>query len=158
MFLLFYLLWFLFNSRVTPEIALFGLAVCGLCYGLTCALFGFNIRKDLKLMRKIPGILKLGFTLIAEIWKANLWVIRAVYSRKPTEPAFVTFEAPLKRTGSQVALADCITLTPGTITGLQEGNRYTVHCLDRSLADGLKDSVFVRQLRKLEQNPKENEK
>lgn len=150
MFLIYLLLWFLFNSRITLEIFLFGLPISAACYGLTCVLFGFSIRKDLMMLRKLPGIFKLLWTLVIEIWKANIAVIRAVYSGKPTKASFVTFEVPLRTTGARVALADCITLTPGTITGQLDGNRYTVHCLDGSMALGIEDSVFVRQLSALE--------
>ena len=146
MFLAYLLLWFLFNSRITLEIFLFGLVIAAACYGLTCFLFGFSIRKDLELFRKLPGMLRLLGTLLVEIVKANLSVIRAVYSPVPTEPRFVIFTVPLRATSARVALADCITLTPGTITGLLEGDRYTVHCLDGSMAKGIEESVFVRQL------------
>ena len=47
-------------------------------------------------------------------------------------------------------LANAITLTPGTITVSLEDNRYTVHCLDESMAEGMNESVFVDYIEKLE--------
>lgn len=151
MFLICLLLWILFNGRITVEILLFGLAVSAAVYAVSCALFGFSFQKDLALLKKLPGMVKLFGILLAEIAKANLAVTKIIYSRNTPKPRFVAFNAPLAGTAARVALADCITLTPGTITGLLEDGRYTVHCLDESMADGLDDSTFVRQLQKIEQ-------
>ena len=63
----------------------------------------------------------------------------------------VRFRVPLKRSFTRMLLANSITLTPGTVTVDVEAGEYTVHCLDRSLAEGMEDSVFVRQLLRMEQ-------
>ena len=48
-------------------------------------------------------------------------------------------------------LANSITLTPGTYTVGLENGAYVVQALDKSkFGEGLDDSVFVKQLRKLE--------
>ena len=47
-------------------------------------------------------------------------------------------------------LANSITLTPGTITVSVEGDRFCVHYLDKELADGVEDSVFVELLKEME--------
>lgn len=151
MFLIFFLLWMIFNGRITAEIILFGIGVSTLCYGVACALFGLSIQKDLAFAKKLPGILKLLGILLAEIVKANWAVIRMVYARKNPEPEYISFEAPLETQEARTALANCITLTPGTITGVLEGGKYTVHCLDKSMAEGLDKSPFVRQLQKIEE-------
>ena len=51
---------------------------------------------------------------------------------------------------SKEALANAITLTPGTITVLLEDNSYTVHCLDESLAEGMNESVFLKRIEEIE--------
>ena len=56
----------------------------------------------------------------------------------------------LKEEGYEVILANSITLTPGTITVSLEDNRFCVHCLDRELAEGMENSVFVELLKKME--------
>ena len=50
----------------------------------------------------------------------------------------------------RVFLANCITLTPGTITGSLKDGEYLVHCLDREMAVGLEDSSFVKKIRRWE--------
>lgn len=66
------------------------------------------------------------------------------------EPVIVQFRTDLKSKMARVLLANSITLTPGTITVSLEDDVYTVHCLDKRLAEGMDTSVFVRLLRKLE--------
>jgi len=50
-----------------------------------------------------------------------------------------------------VALANSITLTPGTITVDLHDNHFLVHALDAAMVDGLDDGVFVQQLMKMEE-------
>ena len=150
MFLICLLLWILFNGRFTLEIFLFGLVISAAVYAVSCALLGFSFEKDRAFISRLPGILRLFALLLKEIVKANLAVTRMIYSGKAPEPCFTSFRAPLKTTGARVALADCITLTPGTITGLLEDRQFTVHCLDKSMAEGLDSSSFVARLQELE--------
>ena len=150
MFIICLLLWILFNGKITLEIVVFGMAVSAVCHALSCALLGFSYEKDKAFVKKLPGIFKLLGTLICEVVKANIAVIRMVYSKKQPRPEFTSFDAPLETTGARVALADCITLTPGTITGQLNGGHYTVHCLDESMAGGMDDSCFVHRLKELE--------
>ena len=134
MFIICLLLWILFNGKITLEIVVFGMAVSAVCYALSCALLGFSYEKDKAFVKKLPGIFKLLGTLICEVVKANIAVIRMVYSKKQPRPEFTSFDAPLETTGARVALADCITLTPGTITmdiAEEEGKTYYyVHWID----------------------------
>ena len=66
------------------------------------------------------------------------------------EPALVTFPADLKTAAGRSALANAITLTPGTITVQLEDNVYTVHCLDESLAEGIDESIFAEMMKEIE--------
>ena len=49
-----------------------------------------------------------------------------------------------------MVLANSITLTPGTITVGLEGQEFYVHCLDKELAEGMENSIFVELLEKME--------
>ena len=66
------------------------------------------------------------------------------------EPALIEFETHFKNDISRFLLANSITLTPGTITVAVKGDRFIVHCLDRTLAEGIESSVFVKLLEKIE--------
>ena len=55
-----------------------------------------------------------------------------------------------KKDTSRFLLANSITLTPGTITVAVDGDKFIVHCLDKTLAEGIESSVFVKLLEKIE--------
>lgn len=151
MFFLFFLIWIIFNGQFTWEIAGFGIVISGLIYWFTCRFLGYRPRTDLILLKKLFQILQYVFVLIKEIIKANFAVIRMITSsRYEIEPAVVRFRSDLKTAPARILLANSITLTPGTITVLLEEDEYVVHCLDKSLAEGINSSIFVSMLRKME--------
>ena len=154
MFVICLLLWILFNGALTWEIFLFGLAISAAIYAVSCVLFGFSLDKDRAFLRKLPAVLSLFRVLLVEIVKSNLAVTKMIWSGGVIAPSYQTFKTPLRTTTARVVLADCITLTPGTITGILDGDHYTIHCLSQSMADGLdqEHNVFVRQLLKIEGN------
>ena len=96
--------------------------------------------------------LKYAVVLVWEIFKANVDVIKIILSPKmEIEPAIVTFHTDLESDAAQVMLANSITLTPGTYTANLENGDYVICALDRSkFGEGLNDSVFAEQLRRLE--------
>lgn len=151
MFVLFFLIWVIFNGQLTAEIAAFGVVIAGVMYWFLCRFFDYSPRYDLFLLRKAPLLLHYFFTLVVEILKANLTVFKMIYTAEyELEPAVVHFKTDLRSTFARVLLANSITLTPGTITVALTGNEYTVHCLDKELAEGISSSVFVELLAKIE--------
>lgn len=151
MYLLFFLIWIIFNGQLTWEIAAFGAVIAGLMYWFICKFLDYNPRTDLMIFRKFFQILHYVFILIKEIIKANFAVIKMIMSsRYEIEPAVVRFKTDLKTPQARILLANSITLTPGTITVSLEEDEYVVHCLDKSLAEGINSSIFVTLLRKIE--------
>lgn len=151
MYLLFFLIWVIFNGQFTLEIAVFGIVIAGLMYGFICKFMGYKPKTDLILAKKLIYILQYIFILVKEIIKANYAVIKMIMSsRYELEPAVVRFNADLKTAPARILLANSITLTPGTITVSLVGDEYIVHCLDKTLAEGINTSVFVTLLERLE--------
>ena len=150
LFALLFLLWVLLNGRVTAEICVFGLAVAGALTWFSGRFLGYGEkRRSVKFYLYLAGYL---FVLLWEVLKANTQVFRIVLAgRLSFSPALVYFDTDLKDELSQVMLANSITLTPGTITVQNEGGRFCVHALDRSLAEGIENSIFVRMLRRMEE-------
>ncbi|MDD2954821.1 MAG: Na+/H+ antiporter subunit E [Oscillospiraceae bacterium] len=153
MFILFFVLWIIFNGKVTVEICIFGLVISAALYWFTCKVMGYSPRYDLNAARLILRLIRYGFTLLWEILKANAQVMKIVLSPKPiVEPKLVRFRSPLKTEMARVALANAITITPGTITVSLEDDEFTVHALDSSFAQGIEDLVFQKQLKEMEES------
>ncbi len=152
MLVLYFLLWVVFNGTITPEICVFGAVISAALFAFTCRFMGFSVKKEILFYKKFPFFLRYAAVLVKEIVKANFGVIRMILTqREEVQPVLAVFHSDLKTTVGKAFLANAITLTPGTITVSLENDRYTVHCLDESLAEGMNDSVFVEDIRKLEE-------
>ncbi len=151
MYVLYFVLWVIFNGNITPEICLFGLVIAGAVFAFTCKFMDYSISKEVMLIKRLPRLAVYVCVLVKEIVKANFAVIHLILSEEEEiEPALVTFQANRKTAMGKAFLANAITLTPGTITVALEGSDYTVHCLDESMAEGMDRSVFVELLDDLE--------
>ena len=151
MLLLFFLVWVIFNGRLTLEIALFGVAVAGAVFAFVCKFMNYSLRKELCFYKRMPAFARYLYCLIKEIITANIVVSRMILTRKEQmEPVIVHVHTDLKSETARVILANSITLTPGTITVSMTEDDLLVHCLDKSLSEGMEDSVFVRLLKKME--------
>ncbi|MBE5886357.1 MAG: sodium:proton antiporter [Lachnospiraceae bacterium] len=151
MYLLFFSIWVILNGRITLEVVLFGIAVATLMFAFICKFMGYSIKKEIWLFKNFFLLLWYVLVLIVEILKANFAVVKLIFSVKyQIEPALVTFKSPLKTGFANFLLANSITLTPGTITVSAENGEFMVHCLDKDLAIGMDESIFVHLLKKLE--------
>lgn len=155
MFVVFFVLWVVFNGKLNAEIAIFGLILSALVYAFSCKFLGYSFEKDKKLFRLIPAAIKYVWLLGCEIVKSNIALLRVVYSpRIEVKPRLVSFSTPLKGSFKSI-LANCITVTPGTITVTCEDDRLTVHALDAGFAEGIEETDFQKQL--LDMQKKEEE-
>ncbi|HSK69932.1 MAG TPA: Na+/H+ antiporter subunit E [Candidatus Limnocylindria bacterium] len=148
-----FLLWVLFNGRLTWEIAAFG-ALVSLALSWFVGRFvapGLTLKAQFRAARIVPDLLGYAGLLLREIMKANLAVIRLILSsRDEAVPKLAHFTTPLRTGPARALLADSITLTPGTITVHLQGDEYLVHCLDEGMEEGLAGSELERQLLAIE--------
>lgn len=152
MYLIFFLLWIVFNGKITMEIILIGLIISAAMYAFMCRFMDYGIKKDILFIKMLPLLFKYVAVLIWEIGKANLATIKLIISsRYIIEPVIVHFQTDLKTKAARVILANSITLTPGTITVSLEEDKLVVHCLDKDFSEGLNNSIFVRLLHKMEE-------
>ena len=153
MLLLFFVAWLIFNGRITLEIVLFGVAISLLVFAFICKFMNYSWEKEKLVYKRIPLYLAYLAVLLTEIVSANLSAAKLILSRREAvEPVIVRFKTSLKSEVSKVVLANSITLTPGTITVSLVEDELVVHCLDKSLAEGMEDSVFVKLLEKMEES------
>lgn len=151
MYLVFFLIWIIFNGQFTLEIAAFGVVVSGLIYWFICRFLGYRPGDDIRLCKRFFLLIHYVFVLVTEILKANMAVFKMIYSsRYELEPIVIHFKTNLTSTFARVLLANSITLTPGTITVSLKDDEYTVHCLDKDLAVGIDSSIFVELLERIE--------
>lgn len=144
-----FFLWIVFNSNITLELIIFG-ALIAIALSFFVQRFitpKFTWRMQLILLQQLPGYARYIWLLIKEITLANFAVMRLILSdRDIVVPKLTTFRSQLKTQAARVILADCITLTPGTITVHLDEDEYLVHCLDESMEDGLINSEFEKRL------------
>lgn len=151
MLLLFFIVWIVFNGRFTWEIAIFGVVIAALMFAFVCKFMGYSWEKERALYKKTPLLCKYIALLFKEVVKANLAICRLILTRKEiVEPVIVKVPVKLRTEFARVILANSITLTPGTITVSLTEQELLVHCLDKSMAEGMEDSDFVKLLEKLE--------
>lgn len=153
MLALLFLTWIIFNGRLTVEICLFGIVISGAVFFFMCKFMNYSFKKELNFYKKTPVFLRYCSVLVKEIILANLTVGRLILTRRETvEPVLVHVTTTLKTDMAKTLLANAITLTPGTITVSVTGQQLLVHCLDKSLSQGMEDSEIVRILERLEEN------
>lgn len=152
MFFVYYLLWIIFNGRITLEILLFGLPIALALALFTARFLDITPKDDLRRLKKLPRFLKYLCFLFKEILLSAWTVLKLIWtpSAKEIRPCLKTIHTGLKTEECNVVMSDSITLTPGTITVNMEGDRLTVHCLDRSLGEGLENSDMLRHVAELE--------
>ncbi len=151
MFILLLALWIVFNGQFTFEILLFGIGISLAVCLFMVKFMGYSFRKEFGMLKKLPWFLLYGVVLIIEIFKANIVLVKCILKgRKKLNACICRFSSPVKSGLAKVMLANSITLTPGTITVSQHGDDFVVHCLDKSMAEGIDSSIFVNILKKIE--------
>ena len=155
MLLVYLILWFIFNEHITLELLIIGLLMCAVA-----DLFSLKIicRKHPRL-KTLPlllweGIRYFGF-LIREIFIANYAVMKLIVSPSTeVEPQLHTFCTALETNAARVALANSITMTPGTITVDMHDDLFLIHCLDTSFDVGKEGLEMERRVMAVEGTPK----
>ena len=152
MYLLLFFFWIILNGRLTVEIVVLGLMFAAIVYAFVLKFMGLTLEREKSFWKHFLWGVQYIAILLKEIAVANLVVLKIVLSpKKKVHPVIVSFDAPLKNHILQAILADSITLTPGTITVRLYEEKFEVHCLDESMAEGINDSIFVKMLRKWEE-------
>ena len=151
MLLLFFLVWIIFNGNITLEIVLFGIVIAAVIFAFMCKFMNYSFKKERLFYKKFGAFCRYVFLLVKEIIKANVAVCKLIVTRKALpEPVIVRVHTNLKTDTAKVLLANSITLTPGTITVSLSGQELIVHCLDKTMAEGMEDSDFVKLLEEME--------
>lgn len=128
--LLVFAAWLMLNGSLNQSVLLIGLVVTAVI-----ALF-FSTRhpvfKDVKLSPKaIAAMVAYVFVFSWELLKANLDVaLRVLAPSLPVNPGIVEIKTGLKSEIGRLALANSITLTPGTLTVDVKDDSLFIHWID----------------------------
>ncbi len=152
MFILFFAVWVLLNGKLNWEVAIFGAVISALLYLFCCRFMHYSPKRDMYNFKRLPKLFAFFLTVVGEIFRSAFALLPYIYSHKEPDPVVAGFKTERVKTETgRVLLANAITMTPGTITGSLKDGEYLVHCLDRSMAEGLDESVFVEKLERWEE-------
>lgn len=88
--------------------------------------------------------------LVRDIVAAAVLVAEKVLDpRMPIDPVLVVHRARFGREVSKIALANSITLTPGTLTVDVDGDEFVIHCLAEEFSSEIRDGTFERRIRRV---------
>ena len=126
--------WILLSGRFDLFHLTLGVLSCLLISYMSYDLLFANVRiGDIRLM--VKRFFTAGPWFLSQIFTANLHVAYLALSPKmPIDPAIIRFNTKLESDISWVALANSITLTPGTITIDIRDGEFFVHAIDKKVA------------------------
>ena len=81
MFIVYFALWVILNGKWTTEIGIFGVIFAAALYAFSCRFMGYGFKKDLHYLRRLPTTICYGATLLAEIFKANVTVMKMILTK-----------------------------------------------------------------------------
>lgn len=145
------LFWFTLVGKITTELIIFGIGLTLIVLWSVKVMIPLGSKAFLPLT-KVWKLIKYIGLLIYEVILANIDMIKIVLSPDISDlkPALGYFKVDLKNDFSKMALANSITLTPGTITVFVNDEHYMVHALDESMLEGISSSSFVERLEEFE--------
>ena len=150
MAILLFVFWIVLNARLDADVLITGGVSALLIWLFAIRFTGWSLKKEKQAMILLPDVFAYFISLFIEIFKANIGVLKVIVNGK-TDPYLRTIQTPLKTKLARVLLANSITLTPGTVTVELDGDKLTVHCLTKEMADGLTDFVLEKKLMKMEE-------
>ena len=142
--------WILISGSFDPVELATGLVLSGIVAWLSIRLLWSEGDAPVLTVRQAGRfIVYVGF-LIKEIVWANIYVAEKVLDpRLPIDPVIVEHTSALKEAVSETALANSITLTPGTLTVDVDDSVFFVHCLGREFADDIASRKLDRMIAKV---------
>ena len=99
---------------------------------------------------ELLGLAAYAISLVSLIIPAAWQVLRLVMRGNiPIDPVVIEHRTVLKRPLARVALANSITLTPGTHCVDLDGDRLTIHCLESRFAEPIVQGLLEQRLGRL---------
>ena len=137
--------WLVWSGLYKP--LLLGLGVVSVALTLWLSVRMGLHRRAVYALDLVPKLLGFWALLLVDIIKSNFVVARIILSPGlPISPTLVQLEPELEGQVGRATLANCITLTPSTVTIDAHRGVFLVHCLTENSAREMRDSDLGQRL------------
>jgi multicomponent Na+:H+ antiporter subunit E len=149
LFVFYFVIWLLLSGHYDPLLLTLGVLSCITCLYVTWkAKFIDEEGLPLHLLIRLPIYT---LWLFKEIIKANIDTAKIIIINNP-DPQNFRVKSSQKTEAGKVAYANSITLTPGTVTTVLDGDILEVHALSSDMADDVKSGAMDKKVSWLEGN------
>jgi multicomponent Na+:H+ antiporter subunit E len=149
LFVFYFVIWLLLSGHYDPLLLTLGVLSCITCLYVTWkAKFIDEEGLPLHLLIRLPIYT---LWLFKEIIKANIDTAKIIIFNNP-DPQNFRVKSSQKTEAGKVTYANSITLTPGTVTTVLDGDILEVHALSSDMADDVKSGVMDKKVSWLEGN------
>ena len=149
LFVFYFVIWLLLSGHYDPLLLTLGVLSCITCLYVTWkAKFIDEEGLPLHLLIRLPIYT---LWLFKEIIKANIDTAKIIIINNP-DPQNFRVKSSQKTEAGKVTYANSITLTPGTVTTVLDGDILEVHALSSDIADDVKSGVMDKKVSWLEGN------
>ena len=149
LFVFYFVIWLLLSGHYDPLLLTLGVLSCITCLYVTWkAKFIDEEGLPLHLLIRLPIYT---LWLFKEIIKANNDTAKIIIINNP-DPQNFRVKSSQKTEAGKVTYANSITLTPGTVTTVLDGDILEVHALSSDMADDVKSGVMDKKVSWLEGN------
>ena len=143
------MIWLLLSGHYDPLLLTLGVLSCITCLYVTWkAKFIDDEGLPLHLLIRLPIYT---LWLFKEIIKANIDTAKIIIINNP-DPQNFRVKSSQKTEAGKVTYANSITLTPGTVTTVLDGDILEVHALSSDMADDVKSGAMDKKVSWLEGN------
>ena len=149
LFVFYFVIWLLLSGHYDPLLLILGVLSCITCLYVTWkAKFIDEEGLPLHLLIRLPIYT---IWLFKEIIKANIDTAKIIIFNNP-DPQNFRVKSSQKTEAGKVTYANSITLTPGTVTTVLDGDILEVHALSSDMADDVKSGAMDKKVSWLEGN------
>ena len=149
LFVFYFVIWLLLSGHYDPLLLTLGVLSCITCLYVTWkAKFIDEEGLPLHLLIRLPIYT---LWLFKEIIKANIDTAKIIIINNP-DPQNFRVKSSQKTEAGKVTYANSITLTPGTVTTVLDGDILEVHALSTDMADDVKSGAMDKKVSWLEGN------
>ena len=149
LFVFYFVIWLLLSGHYDPLLLTLGVLSCITCLYVTWkAKFIDEEGLPLHLLMRLPIYT---LWLFKEIIKANIDTAKIIIFNNP-DPQNFRVKSSQKTEAGKVTYANSITLTPGTVTTVLDGDILEVHALSSDMADDVKSGAMDKKVSWLEGN------